>query len=765
MISLNSFKNKFGSKINNDKELKQKNSFEKDSQLSEFFFPIIEDGFDHELNRDDYGKTINEVTEKTKVKATSPKKSSSSLTKSGFDRTPESNWAKFKNKESIIKPHATVELKSWHTFQNKLTKDKPAKKDIHSSKLGAENEKRSFLPLEVPPPMHLINNPTTQPIEFELGTPDSKIITRMSKLSKKIASNENSIFSDQTLVEKILMEEIEEDSFQIDPVQVEEVSFQTNSIQVEGYGQSSQTSVFEQRVSAAIAQKTQSTEQMSNQVHNTNNQSYSDFIVETSGYIHPPFEFLQPRAVKKDDNDWMESQADILDETFFHFNVNARVVNCTQGPSVTRFEIQPEPGVKVNKISNLSDDLKLALAARDIRIEAPIPGKSQVGIEIPNRQSRPVFIREIIETEAFVKHPSPLNVAVGLDISGEPVTTDLVRMPHGLVAGSTGSGKSVFINSILISLLYKSSPEDVKLLLIDPKMVELSNYNGIPHLVAPVITDPKAATASLKWAVEEMDRRYELFAAAGVRDIVRYNEKVKEYVGSAVKLPYIVIIIDELADLMMTASQDVEAAICRIAQKARACGMHLIVATQRPSVDVITGLIKSNIATRVAFAVASNIDSRTILDQSGAEKLLGRGDMLFLENGSSKSVRLQGTFVSDDEIERVVSHVKMQAEPSYLFVTEDLLKSQQSQSQSQGGDADYDELFFEACEFAVSSKYISTSSLQRRYRIGYNRAARIVDLMEQNGIISEANGTKPRDVLIREDDLETLKELLDMGNF
>ena len=745
---MSSFKSKFGVK-DNQEEKKFKNSLEENSQFGEFFFPIIDDVIDQDLNRDDYGKTIADVSEKARVRVHTSKKNRSSLQITDIEITPQSNWSKFQNNRDL-KPSGKIELKSWNAYQNKPINRNLVKSDIKKTQSKDLNEiNKSFHPLDVPPPMHLINNATTEPIEFELGKVNSKILRRIPRQIRR-ANRENQL--------QVTTDSNDYVEFECDIIQDK---METPVLE----GHTVQDSHFTQRMNAAIAKKAQSSEQLNESVNKSSSSSYEKDHVSVKGYTLPPLEFLQPRAVKKDDVDWMESQADVLDETFFHFNVNAKVVNCTQGPSVTRFEIQPEPGVKVNKISNLSDDLKLALAARDIRIEAPIPGKSQVGIEIPNRQSRPVFLREVLESDAFKMHPSPLNVAVGLDISGEPVTTDLVKMPHGLVAGSTGSGKSVFINSILISLLYKSSPEDVKLLLIDPKMVELSNYNGIPHLVAPVITDPKAATASLKWAVEEMDRRYELFAAAGVRDIVRYNEKAKVHVQSAVKLPYIVIIIDELADLMMTASQDVEAAICRLAKKARACGMHLIVATQRPSVDVITGLIKSNIATRIAFAVASNIDSRTILDQSGAEKLLGRGDMLFLENGSSKSVRLQGTFVTDDEIERVVSHVKKQMEPNYLFVTEDLLKSQQNQSQSQGYEAELDHLFFEACEFAISSKYISTSSLQRRYRIGYNRAARIIDLMEQNGIISEANGTKPRDVLICEADLEKLRELLDMGNF
>ncbi|MEH7414679.1 DNA translocase FtsK [Neobacillus drentensis] len=468
-------------------------------------------------------------------------------------------------------------------------------------------------------------------------------------------------------------------------------------------------------------------------------------------YIMPTSNLLSPPVTEVLDADWIEGQKELLNLTLKNFNVGASVVNVTQGPSVTRFEVQPEPGVKVNKITNLSDDIKLSLAARDIRIEAPIPGKHTIGIEVPNQKSRPVLINEIIGSSVFKESASPLTAVLGLDIAGKPIVTDLKKMPHGLIAGATGSGKSVCINSILVSLLYKARPEDLKLLLIDPKMVELAPYNRIPHLVSPVITDVKAATAALKWAVDEMERRYELFAHTGVRDINRFNELAVQHKRYSDKLPFIVIIIDELADLMMMSPADVEEAICRIAQKARACGIHLIVATQRPSVDVITGLIKANIPTRIAFSVSSQVDSRTIIDISGAERLLGRGDMLFLENGSSKPVRLQGTFVSDEEIDLVVAHVREQQEPDYLFEQEELLKKAQVIEEE-------DELFYDACEFIVHNGGASTSSLQRRFKIGYNRAARLMDMLEQNGYITSANGSKPRDVLITEADLESMQD-------
>ncbi|MCF6408817.1 DNA translocase FtsK [Pseudalkalibacillus salsuginis] len=461
-----------------------------------------------------------------------------------------------------------------------------------------------------------------------------------------------------------------------------------------------------------------------------------------SGYIFPS-ESLLDREIQEinDDDTWLDDQIELLQSTLHDFNVKATVIGATKGPSVTRIEVQPAPGVKVNKITNLSDDIKLSLAAKDIRMEAPIPGRNAIGIEVPNKVSKSVTLREIITHPNFAKSPSPLSVALGLDISGNPVVTDLQKMPHGLIAGATGSGKSVCINSLLISILYKAHPDDVRLMLIDPKMVELAPYNHLPHLVTPVITDAKEATLGLKWAVDEMERRYELFAKTGVRDMERFNKLVKEKGEPDQKLPYVVVIIDELADLMMVSPQEVEDSICRIAQKARACGIHLLLATQRPSVDVITGLIKANIPTRIAFSVSSAVDSRTIIDTNGADKLLGKGDMLFLGHGVSKPVRIQGNFVSDEEIERITVHVKGQREPDYLFEKEELIQNTMAFEQN-------DELFDEACEFVFEQGAASSSALQRRFRIGYNRAARLVDMMEARGIVSEAMGSKPRNVLV-----------------
>lgn len=463
-------------------------------------------------------------------------------------------------------------------------------------------------------------------------------------------------------------------------------------------------------------------------------------------YVKPPLEYLVPPEEMVEDREWMDEQGEHLVEALSHFQIQAQIESIVQGPAVTQFEITVGHGTKVSKVRNLTDDIKLALAAKDIRIDAPIPGKRSIGIEIPNRISRSVRLSEVTDSESFTKSDSPLEAALGLDLAGKPVTIDLRKMPHGLIAGATGSGKSVCINSILVSLLYKSTPNELKLMLIDPKMVELAPFNHIPHLVSPVITDVKAATAALKWAVEEMERRYQLFMHSGARKIESYNKMCEENGMYAQKLPYLLIVIDELADLMMMSPQDVEDSIVRITQKARAAGIHLIVATQRPSVDVITGLIKSNIPTRIAFSVSSQIDSRTILDTQGAERLLGRGDMLYLGNGMSAPTRIQGTFVTDDEIEEIIEYVREQGEPQYIFKQEELLKRSEAIEEQ-------DELFEEVCRFVFEQGSASTSLLQRRYHIGYNRAARLIDMLERQGYVSEPKGSKPRDVFITEEDL------------
>ncbi|HCA7114542.1 TPA: DNA translocase FtsK [Staphylococcus pseudintermedius] len=458
----------------------------------------------------------------------------------------------------------------------------------------------------------------------------------------------------------------------------------------------------------------------------------------------PNLDLLEAPEEQEQDENWIAEKKEELNNAFYYFNVPAEVVNVVEGPSVTRFELSVERGVKVSRITALQDDIKMALAAKDIRIEAPIPGTSLVGIEVPNPHTTKVNISSILSHPAFKNAESKLTVAMGNRINNEPLLMDIAKTPHALIAGATGSGKSVSINSILISLLYRNHPEELRLLLIDPKMVELAPYNGLPHLVAPVITDVKAATQSLKWAVDEMERRFKLFAHHHVRNISAFNNKV----NYDQRIPKIVIVIDELADLMMMAPQDVEQSIARLAQKARACGIHMLVATQRPSVNVITGLIKANIPTRIAFMVSSSVDSRTILDSGGAERLLGYGDMLYLGSGMNKPIRVQGTFVSDEEIDQVVEFIRAQREPEYLFQEKELLEKNDAPSR--------DELFDEVCQFMVREQHISTSLIQRHFQIGYNRAARIIDQLEQLGYISGANGSKPRDVYLTESELSEL---------
>lgn len=434
----------------------------------------------------------------------------------------------------------------------------------------------------------------------------------------------------------------------------------------------------------------------------------------------------------------------ILEETLDSFGVKAKVTQVSRGPAITRYEIQPPQGVKVSRIVSLADDIALSMAAPDVRIEAPIPGKAAVGIEVPNKEISMVHLREILESQEFAESSSKVSVALGRDIAGNPVIADLVKMPHLLLAGATGSGKSVCLNILIASILFKATPDEVKILMIDPKMVELTTYNGIPHLVSPVVTDLKKAATSLRWAVREMERRYEIFAAAGVRDIARYNRllKSREQETEERLMPLIVVIIDELADLMMLAPADVEDAICRLAQMARATGIHLVVATQRPSVDVITGLIKANIPSRISFAVSAQVDSRTILDMAGAEKLLGKGDMLFLPVGSSKPVRLQGAYLSDREVEALVNFLKKQSEPVYdEKVTEENSRGEETPDPE-------DELLPQAVKILIESGHASISMLQRRLHIGYARAARLIDIMERRGIVGGFEGSKPRAILM-----------------
>lgn len=483
--------------------------------------------------------------------------------------------------------------------------------------------------------------------------------------------------------------------------------------------------------------------QINNEINNELIEKHDDYNKE---YIFPPLQLLnnnpnntQSRNSKKE----LINSAAKLEETLISFGVDAKVVQVTKGPSVTRFELQPSAGVKVSKITHLSDDIALSLAATSVRIEAPIPGKSAIGIEVPNKITSSVYLREVVESEEFKNFSKNVAFAVGKDISGNCVVTDLSKMPHLLIAGATGSGKSVCINTLIISILYKYSPEDVRLLLVDPKVVELNVYNNIPHLLIPVVTNPKKAAGALNWAVTEMTRRYNLFAEKNVRNIEGFNELFNK--GKAdEKLPWIVIVIDELADLMMVSPGEVEEYIARLAQMARAAGMHLVIATQRPSVDVITGVIKANIPSRISFAVSSQIDSRTIIDSSGAEKLLGKGDMLFYPVGESKPVRVQGAFISEEEVEKIVNFIKSQK--NEINYEESIINEiNNGSNKKENGE---DKLIDEAVRIVIETGQASTSLLQRKLRIGYNRAARLMDELEDKGIISGRNGSKPRQVLV-----------------
>ena len=483
-------------------------------------------------------------------------------------------------------------------------------------------------------------------------------------------------------------------------------------------------------------------------------------VVEDEHYEYPPAELLSKPGKKtlKGGAKALTDTATRLQKTLYSFGVSAKVENVSVGPAITRYELKPAEGVRVSKIANLADDIALNLAAETIRIEAPIPGKQAVGIEVPNKEKEVVHFREIIESKEFKENKSKLTVGLGKDVAGNVQLADIAKMPHVLIAGSTGSGKSVCINTIITSIIYNAKPSEVKFVMVDPKVVELSVYNGIPHLLIPVVTDPKKAAGALAWAVQEMDDRYNKFAEKGVRDLKGYNKAIEKE-NELGKLPQIVIIIDELADLMMVAKNDVEDAICRLAQKARAAGMHLVIATQRPSVDVITGLIKANVPSRIAFAVSSQVDSRTILDCVGAEKLLGKGDMLFFPSGAPKPSRVQGAFVSDDEVEKIVSFIKSNGTATY---SEDILESIENNNKTDkeisetDDDDDTDPFLMDAIQTVVETGQASTSFIQRKFKVGYARAGRIIDQMEERGVISGYQGSKPREVLMS---LEKLNEL------
>ncbi|SHI00182.1 DNA translocase FtsK [Sporanaerobacter acetigenes] len=473
--------------------------------------------------------------------------------------------------------------------------------------------------------------------------------------------------------------------------------------------------------------------------------------ISIDNYQFPPIELLKDRNEKSDIDDKKEIlvNAKKIEDTMKNFGIAANIVQISKGPTITCYELQPAPGVKVSRIVNLSDDIALNLATSDVRIEAPIPGKAAVGIEVPNKTKLNVGLKEILLSEEYMEINSNIPLALGKNVAGKPVITTMEKMPHLLIAGATGSGKSVCINTIIMSILYKSNPDDVKLILIDPKVVELSIYNDIPHLLIPVVTDAKKARSALNWAVEEMTRRYKLFAQNSVRDIYSYNNKIRDN-DKAENLSQIVIIIDELADLMMVAAQEIEDYICRLAQMARAAGMYLIVATQRPSVDIITGTIKANIPSRISFAVTSQVDSRTILDMSGAEKLLGKGDMLFYPSDMPKPIRVQGAFIDDEEVEEIVSFLKKQNTPTYNEEILDTIENENFIS-----DESSDELLPKAIDLVINEGQASISLLQRKLKIGYARAARLIDEMEDRGIVGGYEGSKPRKVLVDKEDFNS----------
>ena len=484
-------------------------------------------------------------------------------------------------------------------------------------------------------------------------------------------------------------------------------------------------------------------------------------VVEDEHYEYPPLELLGKPTKKalRGGAKALTDTATKLQKTLYSFGVSAKVENVSVGPAITRYELKPAEGVRVSKIANLADDIALNLAAETIRIEAPIPGKQAVGIEVPNKEKEAVHLREVLDSQEFKENKSKLTIALGKDVAGNIQLADIAKMPHVLIAGSTGSGKSVCINTIITSIIYNSKPSEVKLVMVDPKVVELSVYNGIPHLLIPVVTDPRKAAGALAWAVQEMDDRYNKFASKGVRDLKGYNNAMEKE-NEAGKLPQIVIIIDELADLMMVAAKEVEESICRLAQKARAAGMHLVIATQRPSVDVITGLIKANVPSRIAFAVSSQVDSRTILDSVGAEKLLGKGDMLFFPAGAPKPSRVQGAFVTDDEVEKIVDFIKSNGIATYsediLETIENSNKTDKELAQEASDDDETDPFLMDAIQTVVETGQASTSFIQRRFKVGYARAGRIIDQMEERGVISGYQGSKPREVLMT---LERLNEL------
>ncbi|NLK27760.1 MAG: DNA translocase FtsK [Clostridiales bacterium] len=629
--------------------------------------------------------------------------------------------------------------------------------DLKDRKMKKEQtQKRDELPINLD---HLFNDKTEEGQASEQTSSIDPVIvgpvpTYEDELRSKFGKSENS--------------ETDSESSITDDAFVTDTNDRDTTVESQATNSSTDTTVVEQN------QKDHGRTEKhkpSNKTSNTTDveQLNIDQTREKKVYIYPPTKLLSVPKLKVNKGSMERNLKDTalkLQSTLDSFGVHVTITNVSCGPAVTRYELQPEQGVKVSKITALADDIKLNLAASDIRIEAPIPGKAVVGIEVPNKENSMVTLREMLESKEFQQHPSDIAFAVGKDIGGQTIVTDIAKMPHLLIAGATGSGKSVCINTLIMSILFKSDPSDVRLIMIDPKVVELSVYNGIPHLLIPVVTDPKKASAALNWAVMEMTERYKKFADVGVRDLKGYNEKVAQVENlndsEYQRLPQIVIIIDELADLMMVAPGEVEDAICRLAQLARAAGLHLVIATQRPSVNVITGLIKANIPSRIAFAVSSAVDSRTILDGSGAEKLLGKGDMLFFPSGYPKPVRVQGAFISDKEVNAVVEFIKKNnSETEYSEEIKDkITNATLADSKSGSTGVERDEYFIEAGKFIIEKDKASIGMLQRVYRIGFNRAARIMDQLAEAGVVGPEEGTKPRKVLMS---LEQFEEYLELN--
>lgn len=624
-----------------------------------------------------------------------------------------------------------------------------------SKKIKAANENRKLVKAERKKAQEETDEDLDDLFEDEVPSKKNKIInfkiereSRTNKASKKLKVDEAVMADDTKKMAEAAVDNDQNDDFTVGFVGFNEMADDLVISDIKGIGISP--------TETATAMENVNEAKKSIETDNSISPNEQDIAIPTVEHVKPPLVYNYPSLDLLDESEEDLSNAKALknsalegakklEDTLKSFGVEARVINISRGPAVTRYELQPSPGVKVSKIVNLSDDIALNLAAAGVRIEAPIPGKAAVGIEVPNKKMSAVYLKDMLESKEFINHPSKLAFSVGKDISGETVVADIGKMPHLLVAGATGSGKSVCINSLIMSILFKASPEEVKLLMVDPKVVELGIYNGIPHLLIPVVTDPKKAAGALNWAVQEMVNRYKLFADKGVRDLKGYNAMLKANEEQGI-LPQIVIIVDELADLMMVAPNDVEDAICRLAQMARAAGMHLVIATQRPSVDVITGVIKANIPSRISFAVSSQIDSRTILDMGGAEKLLGKGDMLFYPVGEPKPIRVKGSFVSDTEVERVVEFIKTQGYSKY---DEDIIEKINDSSTGHDDNAgDNDELLNKAIEMVVDAGQASVSLIQRKFKVGYSRAARIVDQMEARNIVGRFEGSKPRQVLI-----------------